>query len=320
VRVDGPREMLLLSDAKGSADLQRRAARMVRRLLGAAMDASTSFDDVVVDHPDVDNGFTVTDGRRTYSVTMIEVDTSPTPLLMFIDDIPPADTDLWIVHRVYSDARAPQKTEMPGGVICFATGTMIRTQDGARRVEDLGEGDLIQTKDDGLQPVLWAGRRRMSGARLYAMPELRPVRIRAGALNDDEPESDLLVSPNHRILIKGPAAKLLFNTDEVLVSARDLINDGTVMTDHKLREVTYVHLLLDNHQIVWANGVQSESFHPANMSLDAIDGRQRERLFAALPDIAADVHSYGDYARRNLSASEAAILRHDSGKFRPLGH
>lgn len=320
VRVDGPHDILLLDEAKGSADLRKRAARMVQRLMGDSFeDSNLQIDEDTLD-ASPDNGFTVTDGRRTYTVTLIEIETSPVPLLMFLDEVPPANTDLWVVHRTYRDSMRQQVAGNTNGVICFAAGTIIRTENGPRLVESLKEGDCIQTKDNGSQRILWTGNRRMTGARLYAMPELRPVRIRAGALNDDEPEHDLLVSPDHRMLIKGPAAQLLFNTPEVLVAARDLTNDTTIMVDHKVREVTYVHLLLENHQIVWANGVQSESFHPANMALDAIEEGQRKALLQAFPDLAYDPRGYGEYARRNLSASEAAILRHDTGKFPLIGH
>lgn len=323
VRVDGPQGVLRLHESKGSADIRKRAERMVQRLMGDAVDAAKikSIDDISGQDPDLDNGFTVTDGRRTYTVTMISIAASPQPLLMFLDEVPPADTDLWIVHRVLRDARREQLSSTPpSGMICFAAGTLIRTADGPRLVESLSVGDSIQTKDNGSQQILWVGARRMTGARLYAMPEFRPVRIRAGALNDDEPESDLLVSPNHRMLVSGPAAQILFNTPEVLVAAKDLINDHSITIDHKLREVTYVHLMLENHQIVWANGVQSESFHPANMALGVIEDSQRVALLEAMPNLAYDTQTYGNYARRNLSASEAAILQHDSGKFPRLGH
>ena len=150
----------------------------------------------------------------------------------------------------------------------------------------------------------------MSGARLFTMPELRPVRIRAGAVGMDRPEDDLLVSPEHRMLVKGPMARTLFNTDEVLVAARDLLNDRSIVVDRQLREVTYVHLLLDRHQIVFANGLETESFHPGSMPLESIDAEQREALLERVPGIDRDVSLYGDTARRALSGAEAAILRY----------
>jgi hypothetical protein len=122
---------------------------------------------------------------------------------------------------------------------------------------------------------------------------------------------DLLVSPQHRMLVLGAAAQALFNTPEVLVAAENLVNDQTITVDHSLREVTYIHILLGRHNIVWANGLETESFHPSNAALESIEAGQRDRLFGLLPNLAQNPQSYGDYARRNLSASEAAILRHD---------
>jgi hypothetical protein len=146
------------------------------------------------------------------------------------------------------------------------------------------------------------------------MPWLRPIRLRSGALGKGRPDPDLIVSPQHRMLIRGPAAEALFNTSEVLVAAEDLVNDRTIMVDHSLREVTYVHVLLDRHNVIWANGLETESFHPANTGLDTIEPYQRDGLFSVFPDVAGNPQSYGDYARRNLSTSEAAILNYDMSR------
>jgi hypothetical protein len=193
-------------------------------------------------------------------------------------------------------------------VICFTPGTRIRTDRGDVAVEEIAEGDRIQTKDNGLQDVLWKGEKRVTGARLYAMPELRPIRLRAGALGVDRPEDDLIVSPSHRMLVTGATARALFNSDEVLVSARDLIDDRTILRDLTLSEVTYVHLMLPRHEVVFANGLATESFHPGGEALASVEPWQRERLVEMMPELGADPMAYGDYARRALSQAEAAIL------------
>ena len=142
------------------------------------------------------------------------------------------------------------------------------------------------------------------------MPHLRPIRFRANALGQDRPDCDLWVSPQHRMLVKGPAALALFNTTEVLVAAEDLINDRSITVDYALREVTYIHILLDQHNIIWANGLETESFHPANAAPDSLGPADHQGLLGVLPNL-ADPDTYGGYARRNLSHPEAAILRHD---------
>lgn len=311
LRVDGPSELLRLDMADGEQDLRRRAARTVRRLVGAAVQNRSDVHAIEIDDPVSDSSFIVTNGVQSYTVTVIEAGRGRPPLLMFVDDIPPRNTDLWVVHHALGYMGADQAPQNPG-VICFTPGTRIATPEGPKPVESLREGDRVQTRDNGAQVVQWIGARRMSGARLFVMPALRPVRIRAGALGIDRPERELLVSPEHRMLVRGAAAGALFNESEVLVAARDLINGHTIDVDTTVREVTYVHLLLEQHQVIWANGVETESFHPAHAALSALDDKDRKRLLRRLPSIEHDPASYGAFARRNLSASEAAILRHSA--------
>jgi len=114
------------------------------------------------------------------------------------------------------------------------------------------------------------------------------------------------------MLVKGHLAQALFNTPEVLVSASELVNSKDVFVDHALKEVTYIHVLLPQHEVVWANNVETESFHPASASLTALDDADRERLLHWMPQIGQDPNYYCDYARRNLTPAEAAILGHEA--------
>lgn len=312
VRVDGPSELLRLERADGAENSRKRAARIVRRLVGAARSDTRDLSQVEIDEPLMESGFIVTDGAQSYTVTLIEVGKGVAPLLMFMDEIPPRDTEMWVVHHSLGNVGANSTGPQTGGVICFTPGTRIETPDGPRLVEELHEGDHVQTKDNGAQEIHWIGSRRMSGARLFAMPALRPIRIRAGALGVDRPDEEFLVSPEHRMLIGGEIAQALFNTPEVLVSAKDLVNNGTISVDLTVREVTYYHILLPQHQILWANGVETESFHPASTALSTLDEADRARLLRLCPRLDQEPHLYGAYARRNLSGSEAAILLHEA--------
>lgn len=312
VRVDGPSGLLRLDGADGETAIRRKAARMVRRLVGAAIRQTTDIEAIEVDNPMQDSSFVVTDGARSYTVTLIETGTGAPPLCMFLDEIPPKGRELWVVHHTLEVALGAAEERQQGGVICFTPGTMIDTPDGRRPIDMLREGDLVQTKDNGTQKVLWKGSRRMTGARLFAMPKLRPIRIRSGALGIERPDDELLVSPGHRMVIKGRVAQALFNTPEVLVTARDLVNGSSIAVDVQLPEVTYIHLMFEGHQVLWANGVETESFHPANTALETLDAGDRERLLAQLPDLTHDPQVYGGYARRNLSESEAKILMHEA--------
>ncbi|MGJ8605703.1 MAG: Hint domain-containing protein [Marivita sp.] len=312
VRVDGPNDLLRLEEAEGEADRRKHAARMVRRLVGAATEDAKGLGAFAPDHPIADKCFVVTDGQSTYTITVIETGTRKPPLLMFLNGMPPRHRDLWVVHTSLLTSVTQSDAEVQGAVICFTPKTRILTPDGVKPIEELREGDLVQTKDNGCQEIQWMGQRRMSGARLFAMPKLRPIRIRAGVFGLDEPDEDLLVSPEHRMLIKGRVAMDLFNTPEVLVAARDLVDHDNVSVDLTVREITYVHMLLPQHEILFANGVESESFHPANAALSTLDPFDRTRLTGILPGVELNPQSYGRFARRNLSSSEAAILMHEA--------
>jgi len=304
VRIENPP----LYDDMELDTLHAHAAVAARRLLGhsVASGLAPSLDD-----PLIKSSFTVTDGTSVWRAALIEVPELSRPLVMFTSQLPPRLTDLRVVTGRPGAGGVNRVSDAPTGVICFTHGTWLRTPQGDRRVEDLAEGDKVYTRDAGPQDIVWIGRRRMTGARLYALPELRPVRIRAGALGYGDPREDLLVSPRHKVLLQGAEAMALFNTPEVLVSVDDLVNDFSITRDHTVHEVEYIHLLLPRHHVVWANGVETESFHPASTNLDAIEDHQRDRLTTIVPGIEADPHGYGPAARRELSRSEATILRQE---------
>ncbi|MCC7319493.1 MAG: Hint domain-containing protein [Rubellimicrobium sp.] len=299
---------------EGLADLRARAAQAVRRLL-RAVDAGQGRPardprraEAEMEAPLRERGLTVTDGRRSWLLTLIAAGPGRVPLVMFMGDPPPRHAELWVVNHNVDSTSAEPATDVPGGVICFTPGTTILCADGPRPVESVTEGTLVQTKDDGLQEVIWTGGRRISGARLHAMPHLAPVRLRAGALQPGVPDAGVLVSPDHRVVLRGPRARALFNCDEVLVAARDLVDGRGIRVERGLREVRYVHLMLPRHQIVFANGIETESFHPASAALNLLEDAHLAALLDLLPEVAADPLAYGGYARRVLSRSEAAIV------------
>ena len=315
VRVDGPSGILPLGDPEGEADLRRRAALTVRRLLVSGAATTHRRAHLALQDPLFDKHFVVTDGAATWTVSVIPGGAGRKPLLMFHGEIPPRNAELWVVRHNLDGALRAQAGQAPNGVICFTPGTMIKTADGARDVAALREGDWVQTKDNGLAEILWLGRRHVSGARLMALPALTPVRLRAGSLDRDVPDAGLLVSPDHRMVLRGARAKALFNQDEVLVTARDLVNDHSIIRDHAVRSVTYIHMLLPQHEIVFANGVATESFHPASAALATMQANEKARLFEQIPEIRKTPAAYGDYARRVLDKSETAILRHDTAGY-----
>lgn len=315
--LEGDGAALVLTASRETDDLRSRAARVVRKLLqrpasGPADLATAALDD---DDPLFSGAFILSDGVRFFTAVPITVTDGAPPVLLFPDVLPVPDRDHTVI--ACNDRMRPVPRSGTAAVICFTPGTRIATADGTVAVEDLGPGYEVLTRDSGPQPVVWTGNCRMSGARLFAMPDQRPVRIRAGALGTDRPREDLIVSPEHRVLITGRACRDLWGEEEVLVRAADLVGDRAVSIDQSLRETYYIHLMLERHHIVWANGLAVDSFHPAYMGLDQLSGLQRSCLHECRPDIAVDPFRYGAPARRMVDQAEAAILL-GGGASRPL--
>lgn len=186
-------------------------------------------------------------------------------------------------------------------VPCFVAGTLIATPDGDRHVEKLKSGDLVMTKDEGAQPLRWIGSRRVA-----ATGDFAPILIRANTLGQHR---DLLVSPLHRVLIKDNLAELLFGETEVLVAARDLVNDHSI-TRREGGEVTYVHLLFDRHQVVFSEGLETESFLPGPQTANSFEADVVDEIYSIFPELDPEMGvGYPIAARRTLKRYEAELLR-----------
>lgn len=199
-------------------------------------------------------------------------------------------------------------TEPPINCICFTPGVLIATEAGEVPVEDLKVGDRVITADNGLQAIRWIGKRYFSGARLYSHPDLRPIRIRRHAFGENVPERDMLVSPQHQMMLTSTRAQLLYGEREVLVPAKGLVDDRTVAVDHSVSSVQYVHLLFDRHEMIFANGALTESFHPGFTSLRGMDEAPRREIYQIFPELENDRHQFGPSARFALRPLEALSL------------
>ncbi|WP_415920070.1 Hint domain-containing protein [Tateyamaria sp. SN6-1] len=158
-------------------------------------------------------------------------------------------------------------------VACFTADTLIRTTEGAVPVQDLTPGMRLVTYDGGSRPVRALLQRSVDGS-----GDLAPVCIAAGTLGNDR---DLLVSPAHRMLIDDWRAQMLFGADEVLVSAHNL-ERGDLVYRVPMPQVTYFHILLDRHEIIFAEGAATESFHLTREAVEAVEfGDSEEGAVAA---------------------------------------
>ena len=185
-------------------------------------------------------------------------------------------------------------------IICFTPGTAIATPRGARAIETLNVGDMVVTRDHGLQPIRWIQSRTVP-----ATGNLAPVRIRPGAVVGLE--KDLIVSPQHRMLFTGYRSELLFGEREVLMPAIHLV-DHKMVTREEGGTITYIHMMFDSHEVVYADGAASESFHPGEDSIKGITDLARTELFDIFPELRSNVGHYGAAARRCLKRHEARML------------
>lgn len=193
---------------------------------------------------------------------------------------------------------------------CFTPGTLIATPEGERRVEDLVVGDRIITRDNGIQPIRWLGQRSLAGSELKAAEHLQPILIREGALGNSLPERDMMVSPNHRVLVANDKTALYFEDREVLVAAKHMT--GLPGIDAvETSSVTYIHFMFDQHEVVLSDGAWTESFQPGDQTLRGLDNAQRNEIFEIFPELKSEqgIDSYSS-ARRSLKRHEARLLMH----------
>lgn len=183
---------------------------------------------------------------------------------------------------------------------CFVRGTRIETASGQVAVEDITDGMLVATADNGLQPV-----RRMLSKSVVATGALAPVCIVAGTLGNDR---DLLVSPHHRMVLSGWQAELLTGEPEVLVAAGHLATGSDRIYRLPMESVEYFHLLLDRHEIIFAEGTATESYYPLSHDAAARAPETQAELTALFPELVAD-SARSRAARPCIAPHEAALFR-----------
>ncbi|WP_372605380.1 Hint domain-containing protein, partial [Actibacterium sp.] len=191
---------------------------------------------------------------------------------------------------------------------CFTPGARIATPKGERLVQDLKPGDKVITRDNGIQEIRWIGEKALTGRDLAKAQHLKPVLIKAGALGQGLPERDMIVSPNHRMLVANDRTALYFEEREVLVAAKHLVNTRGI---HALNPMntTYIHFMFDQHEVVLSDGSWTESFQPGDYTLKGMGNAQRNEIFELFPELKTE-DGLKDYtaARKTLKKHEARLL------------
>ncbi len=205
-------------------------------------------------------------------------------------------------------AAASKPAATGAGFAGFAAGALIEVKGGHKRAEDLIAGDLVKTLDNGFQPLRWVGRRTVDALAMKRDPSLRPVRVRAHALAEDQPQLDLIVSQSMSILLSDWRCELLFGEDEVLAPIAALLNDHSITIDHSAQSADYIYLMFDQHEIVFANGIEAESVHVTDVAFAAMETDMQAELLAIFPEFGTSTAAFGPSARRMLLGYEADVL------------
>jgi Ca2+-binding RTX toxin-like protein len=199
-------------------------------------------------------------------------------------------------------------SEIENVIPCFTPGTSIATPKGERLVEELKVGDKVITRDNGIQEIRWLGAKDMDWKQLALNPHLKPILVRAGSLGNGLPERDMMVSPNHRLLVANDKTALYFEENEVLAAAKHLVNNRGI---HEVETMgtQYIHFMFDNHEVVLSNGAWTESFQPGDYTLEGIGNAQRNEILELFPELktAQGIEAYQS-ARRTLKKHEARLL------------
>ncbi|WCR19887.1 Hint domain-containing protein [Paracoccus alcaliphilus] len=173
----------------------------------------------------------------------------------------------------------------PGEIVCFARGTRLLTNRGEVAVEDLREGDMVITRDNGEQPIRWIGSTRIGSPNISIPDNLRPIRISAGSLGKNSPKQDLIVSPQHRVLVRSRIAQRMFGTTEVLVAAKQLLQVDGIDIATDLTEVEYFHMLFEQHEVVISNGAETESLYTGPEALKSVGRQAVQEIFILFPEL-----------------------------------
>jgi len=266
----------------------------------------------------IENGPFLSNGDTGASLTYDSTDFNAiTTGSVTIDAVEGQTYELKIVIADFADGQYDSALMIgEGAFFCFTRGTLIQTDAGLRPIESLKPGDLVMTRDNGLKPIQWLGMTRLDPERLAAEPKLRPVRIPAGVLGKDAngaalPTRDLLVSPQHRVLVRSKIAQRMTGSVEVLVPAIRLTDlpgvEQVGSSAPSERVVEYYHMLFDQHEIVYSEGAETESLYTGPEVLKSLSPEAHEEIRSLFPEL-CDEHNPAPRARPFVVAKQARNL------------
>lgn len=172
-------------------------------------------------------------------------------------------------------------------------GTQVRTPCGPRRIEHVRAGDLIVTRTKGLQPVRMVWRRELRDVDLRGRPEAAPVRLKTRAIGPMMPQQDLVLAPEHPVLVPGYRLDGLAGSIGGLMEAGELAGTSdAAYVDRSLEEAPLFHLVFDSHQIFMANGLPVGSVDLTADVLERLEPSLRDEVLEIFPRLNREPAAY----------------------------
>lgn len=174
------------------------------------------------------------------------------------------------VSSTYVMTQGPLLTSQLGPP-CFLPGSLISTPSGPSNIEEMRTGDLVSTLSGRAVPIAFIRHRKFSVSELLKNPRHAPIRIPGSAFSHTPHAVDLLVSPQHRMLLRSDVVERMYGVKEVLAPAAQLVGFGGIQRETTKAPVSYIHLLFSQHEIIEANGLKTESLFLGRSALASLD-------------------------------------------------
>ena len=204
--------------------------------------------------------------------------------------IPPSGTVLTVTSE--TNPTGGNARDFNDFVTCFCTGTLIDTKSGQKAIEGLELGDRIRCESGGYAEIQMIPHRYISSKELSENPKLKPIKITAGALGCGLPIHDTWVSRQHRMYVSSPVCKRMFGRDAVLVAAIRLTDLPGIYVVEDMEDVTYWHLVLSQHEVIFANSAPSESFLAGENAIEALSREAQKEISIIFPNLHALESAY----------------------------
>ncbi|WP_394180403.1 Hint domain-containing protein [Yoonia maritima] len=231
--------------------------------------------------------FTTASGETYRVVVLTEVDAAGDTIglsgFVFEGEIPPLDETLQLTSSAKIDNAITDfsiLTPAPTPPACFTDGTLIRTITGDRPVETLVPGDLVETREHGFQPIKAISRTDLEFKGVMNQERFKPISITAHSLGNGLPERDLCISPQHRVLMRDET-----DQSELLVAAKSLVTKPGIRVMKGKRSVSYIHIVLEQHEILISNGTATESFFAGPVAFLSVSKECQRELIHLFPKL-----------------------------------